>query len=178
MKEFTIIASTTKSFGIGKNGELPWKLAGDMAFFKHQTMTSIYNKQNAVIMGRKTWESLPIKSRPLVQRINVVISRNPLIREELNIPEKVIVANSLYSALTILSNKNDIDQIYIIGGETIYREAISSCLCSKILLTQIDTDISGLDTFFPVIPDVFKQNKISDIIVENDLKYRFTVYEK
>ena len=143
MKHFSVIvAATASTFGIGKNGDLPWKLAGDMAFFKRQTVTSVSSKRNVVIMGRKTWESLPTKFRPLAQRINVVLSRNPTVRKDLNLPENVIVADSLDAALKQLDSddlKNDIDQIYIIGGESIYREAMASSLCSKIYLTQVDT---------------------------------------
>lgn len=182
MKHFSVIvAATASTFGIGKNGDLPWKLAGDMAFFKRQTVTSVSPKRNVVIMGRKTWESLPTKFRPLAQRINVVLSRNPAIRKDLNLPENVIVADSLDAALMQLDSeelKNDIDQIYIIGGESIYREAMASSLCAKIYLTQVDTEVPDLDTFFPFIPaHRFKQTMRSAPIVEKDLKYRFTEYD-
>ena len=182
MKHFSVIvAATASTFGIGKNGDLPWKLAGDMAFFKRQTVTSVSSKRNVVIMGRKTWESLPTKFRPLAQRINVVLSRNPTIRKDLNLPENVIVADSLDAALKQLDSddlKNDIDQIYIIGGESIYREAMASSLCSKIYLTQVDTEVPDLDTFFPFIPaHRFKQTMRSAPITEKDLKYRFTEYD-
>ena len=74
MKKFAIIASVSKkSFGIGNNGKIPWKLTGDMVFFRRTTSFCSKDKKNAVIMGRKTWQSLPNKSRPLQQRINVVI---------------------------------------------------------------------------------------------------------
>jgi dihydrofolate reductase / thymidylate synthase len=182
MKHFSVIvAATASTFGIGKNGDLPWKLAGDMAFFKRQTVTSVSPKRNVVIMGRKTWESLPTKFRPLAQRINVVLSRNPAIRKDLNLPENVIVADSLDAALMQLDSeelKNDIDQIYIIGGESIYREAMASSLCAKIYLTQVDTEVPDLDTFFPFIPaHRFKQTMRSAPIVEKDMKYRFTEYD-
>jgi dihydrofolate reductase / thymidylate synthase len=182
MKNFSVIvAATASTFGIGKNGDLPWKLAGDMAFFKRQTVTSVPLKKNVVIMGRKTWESLPAKFRPLAQRINVVLSRNPMIRKQLSLPENVIVANSLDEALHTLDStelKDEIDQIYIIGGESIYKEAIASSHCSKIYLTQVDTDVPDLDTFFPLIPaHRFKQTMRSAPIVEKDLKYRFTEYD-
>lgn len=182
MKHFSVIvAATASTFGIGKNGDLPWKLAGDMAFFKRQTVTAAPSKRNVVIMGRKTWESLPVKFRPLAQRINVVLSRNPLIRQQLNLPETVIVADSLDAALETLDSdemKKEIDQIYIIGGESIYREAMASSLCSKIYLTQVDTEVPDLDTFFPFIPaHRFKQTNRSAAIVEKDLKYRFTEYD-
>ena len=182
MKHFSVIvAATASTFGIGKNGDLPWKLAGDMAFFKRQTVTAAASKKNVVIMGRKTWESLPVKFRPLAQRINVVLSRNPAIRQELNLPESVIVANSLDAALSTLSSddlKDGIDHIYIIGGESIYREAMASSSCAKIYLTQVDTEVPDLDTFFPFIPaHRFKQTHRSAPITEKNLRYRFTEYD-
>ena len=76
-----------------------------MAFFKRvTTLCDEAGKQNAVIMGRKTYESIPSKFRPLDNRVNVVISRNPSIREELAIPDNVMVASSLPEALELLEN--------------------------------------------------------------------------
>jgi len=181
MKHFSVIvAATASTFGIGKNGDLPWKLAGDMAFFKRQTISTSPLKKNVVIMGRKTWESLPVKYRPLIHRVNVVLSRNPAIREELQLPESVIVASSLDAALSTLSSdeiKDTIDQIYIIGGESIYREAMASTFCSKIFLTQVDTEVPDLDTFFPFIPaHRFKQTMRSKPVIEKGISYRYTEY--
>lgn len=183
MKNFAVIvAATASTLGIGKNGDLPWKLAGDMAFFKRQTLeTTAPSKKNVVIMGRKTWESLPVKFRPLSQRINVVLSRNPSIREELNLPDSVVVANSLEAALSKLSSdelKDEVDHIYVIGGESIYREALNSKQCSKIYLTQVDMEMPDLDTFFPTIPaHRFKQMYRSAPVTEKGIQYRFTEYD-
>lgn len=72
-----VVAATKNGLGIGKDGTLPWKLPGDMAYFKELTSrTRDSAKQNAVIMGRKTWESIPTKFRPLKGRINIVLSRS------------------------------------------------------------------------------------------------------
>lgn len=72
-----VVAATKDSFGIGKDGTMPWKLPGDMAYFKALTsQTRDSKKQNAVIMGRKTWDSIPAKFRPLPGRINVILSRS------------------------------------------------------------------------------------------------------
>jgi dihydrofolate reductase / thymidylate synthase len=178
MKNFAVIvAATASSLGIGKHGDLPWKIPGDMLFFKKQTISSSPVKRNAVIMGRKTWESLPAKFRPLVQRINVILSKNPAIREELNLPDSVLVADSLDAALLKVSG-DEIDQVYVIGGGSIYKEALNSNHCTKIYLTQVETDIPDLDTFFPVIPaHRFKQSMRSAAINENGIKYRFTEYD-
>jgi dihydrofolate reductase len=73
---FSVIVAATTSGGIGKDGNLPWRLSKDMQYFKAVTTRSPEGKRNAVIMGRKTWESIPAKFRPLPDRINVVITRN------------------------------------------------------------------------------------------------------
>ena len=73
---FQLVVAATRKLGIGKSGSMPWKLPGDMAYFKDITSkTADSSKQNAVIMGRKTWESIPPKFRPLPGRINVVLTR-------------------------------------------------------------------------------------------------------
>merc|ERR1719421_691737 len=71
----SVIVATTQKGGIGKDGTLPWKLPEDMAHFKKVTTAAPEGKMNAVVMGRKTWESIPEKFKPLPGRINVVLSR-------------------------------------------------------------------------------------------------------
>lgn len=72
-----VVAASKNGLGIGKDGTMPWKLPGDMAYFKELTSrTRDAAKQNAVIMGRKTWESIPDKFRPLKGRLNIVLSRS------------------------------------------------------------------------------------------------------
>lgn len=72
-----VVAATKNGLGIGKDGQLPWKLPGDMAYFRELTSrTRDSTKQNAVIMGRKTWDSIPAKFKPLKGRINIVLSRS------------------------------------------------------------------------------------------------------
>ena len=72
-----VVASCKHTRGIGVGGKLPWSLRGDMQYFKQLTRsTADPLKRNAVIMGRKTWQSIPEKLRPLADRVNVVISRN------------------------------------------------------------------------------------------------------
>lgn len=79
---FQIVVAATRKLGIGKGGTMPWKLPGDMAYFKELTSrTADPAKQNAVVMGRKTWESIPPKFRPLPGRVNVVLTRGALGQE-------------------------------------------------------------------------------------------------
>ena len=77
MPSLTLIVAATLANGIGKGSRLPWKIPHDMSYFAHVTTHAPEGSMNAVIMGRKTWESIPAKNRPLKQRKNVVISRNP-----------------------------------------------------------------------------------------------------
>ncbi len=90
VKPIIAIVACTRDGGIGKEGKLPWKLSGDMAYFKRVTLDTedIPGKRNAVIMGRKTWESIPNSFRPLAGRLNVVLSRNP---KSINLPDGVVV---------------------------------------------------------------------------------------
>jgi dihydrofolate reductase/thymidylate synthase len=184
MKNFAVIvAATASTFGIGRLGGLPWKLPTDMAFFKKITSsTKNPSKQNAVIMGRKTWESLPSKFRPLSDRVNVVISGNPKLREELSIPSEVIISPNLSEALNALlvpEIEFKIESIFVIGGASVYREALCSQRCDHIFLTSIETEVDGLDTFFPNISAVdFRMISKSAPIRENDIKFCFTEFER
>ena len=78
MRSFSlVVAATVPDFGIGFNGSIPWRIPEDLKFFKDTTtFTKDNQKQNAVIMGRKTWESIPSKYRPLPSRLNIVLTRN------------------------------------------------------------------------------------------------------
>lgn len=187
MKSFSIVvAATANSLGIGKKGDLPWKIAEDMNYFKKLTTTivsdkihsSSLNKMNAVIMGRKTYESIPIKFRPLAGRLNVILSKNENLRKTMDIPENVIVSKSLSDALELLSTeefKDIVSDIFVIGGGQIYTESIHSSYCSKIYLTEILTDILDLDTFFPIISaSKFVLSKRSPVHQDQNHSYRFT----
>eukprot|EP01043_Picozoa_sp_COSAG02_P013258 COSAG02_NODE_527_length_20704_cov_120.745462_10_plen_104_part_00 len=73
-----IVAASRGSWGIGKDGGIPWQLPGDMAHFRKVTLETVDpERQNAVVMGRRTWESIPPKFRPLAGRINIVLTRTP-----------------------------------------------------------------------------------------------------
>eukprot|EP01130_Rhizamoeba_saxonica_P016823 TRINITY_DN784_c0_g1_i2.p1 TRINITY_DN784_c0_g1~~TRINITY_DN784_c0_g1_i2.p1 ORF type:complete len:195 (-),score=45.86 TRINITY_DN784_c0_g1_i2:61-645(-) len=133
-------------------GVMPWSsIKKDMAFFRNITSFSCENKMNAVIMGRKTYFSIPEQYRPLDDRINIIITRNVNLREEENIPEDVIIVHSLEEAL-ILSNENHlIDKVWVIGGGTIYNQAVAykdSSLLDAVYITKIDFAYSGVDTYF------------------------------
>jgi dihydrofolate reductase / thymidylate synthase len=183
MKTFSIVvaAATSSNFGIGKNGGLPWKIAEDMAFFKSVTMTAPASKLNAVIMGRKTYESIPAKFRPLAGRLNIVLSRDSAIRESLSLPDGVLSAGSLNEAMAILSGaeySEKVHDVFIIGGASVYEEALTSPSCAKVFLTEVINEIDGLDTFFPRVPaDKFRLIKRSKLQQSNEFSFRFAEYE-
>lgn len=117
---------------IGRNNTLPWHLPEDMAHFKRLTMGC------PVIMGRKTWESLPERFRPLPGRRNVVVSRQPT----LNVSGAEL-ANSLDAALAATA---DASQVFVIGGGALYAEALPRA--DRLVLTEVDAVLEG-NTFFP-----------------------------
>jgi dihydrofolate reductase len=77
ISRLTIIVAATTTNGIGKAGGMPWHISADLKYFKDVTSKAPEGTQNVVIMGRKTWESIPAKNRPLADRFNIVISKDP-----------------------------------------------------------------------------------------------------
>jgi dihydrofolate reductase / thymidylate synthase len=129
--------------------------------------------------------SLPKKFRPLEDRVNVVISRDSDCRIKFEIPESVLVATSLENAMNQLIDYNHPDarvlgEIFIIGGEGIYRDAMTSKLCSKLYVTEVFGDYQNLDTFFPLISasDYTLAKRSAKLISENGIEYRFVEYQQ
>lgn len=178
-KPVAAIAAACRSNGIGNKGSLPWRLKQEMAFFTRITShTEDREKKNAVVMGRKTWESIPVKYRPLEKRVNVVLSAR--------LDHVPVGADLLFSSLDVclqsLQSNQAIERIFVIGGQQVYADAINSPLCQRIYLTRIDADFE-CDTFFPAFdPDVYAEvtdaSVPSDEQQENGIKYRFHVYDR
>lgn len=170
----TLIVAATAKNGIGKDGALPWPmLKKEMAYFARVTKRvpqatntgSLQSdalkekilhdaQRNAVIMGRKTWESIPPKFRPLKDRTNIVISSRS--RDELKgVSQDVIVSSSIFSGLEELSQRVregkslPLGRAFIIGGSSIYKAAAEMEQTKHILLTRIRKEYE-CDTFFPV----------------------------
>ena len=188
-KAFQLVVAATKQLGIGRNGSLPWKLPGDMAYFKHiTTKTADPNKRNAVIMGRKTWESIPPKFRPLKNRLNVVLTRQQIDKNSSrsangsNNPSSesdVVKCSSLSSAMSLLTGTeyNDhLENIFVIGGGQVYKEAVEAPECAVIHLTVIESHFE-CDTFFPEIdPKRFALWSAASPQSDNDVRYHFLCY--
>ncbi|KFX98858.1 hypothetical protein V490_02059 [Pseudogymnoascus sp. VKM F-3557] len=163
-KELTIIvAATARNMGIGRAGELPWTgLRKEMAYFarvtKRTPLAATPNPEppkplrNAVIMGRKTWDSIPLRFRPLKGRVNVVLSRShttPKPLPDIDTDEEPLRVASLSDAMEALETSNEIGKVFVIGGAEIYRMALQEQATKRILLTRILNDFE-CDTFFPV----------------------------
>lgn len=171
--KFSIVAAADKNMGIGVDNKLPWRLKGDMQYFQYVTSEAEQGKVNAVIMGRKTWESLPRKSQPLKGRLNVVLSRK---YQEL--PEGVMASSSFEDAMAELWHDENIDKIFVIGGANVYEQAMKHPDLDRVYLTEVD-EVFNCDAFFPEIDyRKFEIVEITDPHEEKGLEYRFAVYER
>lgn len=139
-----VVAVCKQSRGIGNAGQLPWRLRADMAFFKQLTRsTRDPCKRNAVIMGRKTWQSIPARFRPLDDRVNIVLSRSATAAADLELPAGVVHAESLDKALELLDEASDlgggVETVYVIGGSSVYAEALAlPAGCARLHVTEVE----------------------------------------
>ncbi len=172
---FDVIVAMDLNSGIGKGGGLPWHLPADLKYFKQLTTTTRFpSRKNAVIMGRKTWESLPEKFRPLPDRINAIISRN----KDLVLPDGVLKEDSLEGVLNRLSAMTiEVENIFVIGGAQIFKEAITHPGCRKIYATQILKKFD-CDTFFPPFDPSWERVSQSPQFIDHLLEYCFSEYVK
>lgn len=155
---FSIIAAIGKNHELGKNNQLIFRLKEDMKFFKETT------SGHPVVMGRKTWESLPGK---LKNRTNIVISRH-----NVEGPDELVADIPTF----INTYKDTNEEIFIIGGGSIYKEFLP--YASNLYLTEVEASALGADTFFPD----FDKSKYSREIIkkgsENGINFTFVKYTK
>lgn len=173
-----LICAICENNGIGNKGDLPWKLRKEMAFFTRMTSkTKEASCQNAVVMGRNTWESIPNKYKPLANRLNVVISKSTS-----DFPEGIQCYTSVTEALKRLQGDESLEAIWIIGGYNIYKEAIDKKLCDKLFLTKIKKRFE-CDTFFPEFPQseyqiISHEDVAQEEQEENGIRYQYEVHER
>ncbi|KAI1168075.1 dihydrofolate reductase [Nemania serpens] len=166
--ELTLVVAATRSMGIGRSGTLPWTgLKKEMAYFARVTKRSpsLLNQEdgsppaamNAVIMGRKTWDSIPPKFRPLKGRLNVVISRShadpPAGAVDVDAETEAVKVGSLDQAIQYLQSRAPTaaptGRVFVIGGAQIYAAALELREARRVLLTRVLSDFE-CDTFFPL----------------------------
>lgn len=167
MMALTLIAAVARNGVIGKDNGLLWRLPEDMQRFKALT------SGNAVIMGRKTWESLPAKFRPLPGRHNIVVTRDAAYRAD-----GATVVHSLDAALAAAGNAagNEKPAVFVIGGAQLY--ALALPLATRLELTEIDADFDGDAHFPPVDPATWRETSRQHRVASADFSYDFVTYER
>lgn len=152
-----LIAAIAKNNCIGKDNQLPWHIPEDLEHFKKLTTGKV------VLMGRKTWESIPEKFRPLPNRKNLVITRNT----NYEIPKGMEIFNNTESALEKYKDQD----VFVIGGAGIYKQTID--LADTLYITHVHKEVEG-DAFFPEIdPEIWKE-----VEREDHEKFSFVTYKR
>jgi len=158
-----IVGAHATNRAIGSAGKIPWKCRADMKFFKETTSGS--TKMNAVVMGRKTFESL---HAPLPNRLNVVLTKGsllipPLIKNN----DSIVFSNDFDKIIDELELNPNIEAIFVIGGENIYKQSLQHPKCEKIYLNlvHVECDLSGADAFFPDI-DLTQYGLVETTIID------------
>jgi dihydrofolate reductase len=159
--ELKLIYARSRNGVIGRDGQLPWHLPADLAHFKQTTLGQ------AVVMGRKTWDSLPERFRPLPGRTNIVITR----QTGWHAPG-ALVAHSLAQAMSLCPAPGP---LWVIGGAEIYAQALP--LASTVVVTEIDVEVQG-DAHAPKLGTEWKE--MSRLLQQNEdgLRYSFVAYNK
>lgn len=156
-----LVWAEARGGAIGRDGTMPWHLPEDLAHFKRVTMG------DPVVMGRRTWDSLPERFRPLPGRENIVVSRS----SDFQAPGASVVA-SLDEAVAAVGGA---ERICVIGGGQLYRAAMP--IATELLVTRIDLDVPDADTFAPEIgPEWSLTAPGESLVAANGLGYRFERY--
>ncbi|WP_078085519.1 dihydrofolate reductase [Microbulbifer mangrovi] len=138
-----MIVAMARNRAIGRENTLPWRISGDLQFFKRTTLGK------PIVMGRKTFESI---GRPLPGRQNIVITRNP----DWSV-DGVTVVSSLEQALDVAAAtaaREGADEVMVIGGAEIYRQAMP--LAQRLYVTEVDAEVEG-DAFFPALNETWRE---------------------
>ena len=150
----SLIVAKSKHNVIGDKGRIPWHIPNDLKRFKELTT------DNVVIMGRKTFESLPEENRPLPNRVNIILSKDKSYHSTC-----CMVFDSLKKALRKAGSDK---KVFVIGGGEIYKEALK--YADNVYVTEVDGEFEG-DTYFPTLNRTWKEVKR-----EEKEGYRFIDY--
>jgi dihydrofolate reductase len=131
---FDVVIAADRGWGIGKANALPWpKLRADQQHFRRMTNAASPGKRNAIVMGRKTWDSAEIASRPLPNRLNVVVSRG-----EIAVPPGVLAVHSLDEALAVVAALADVEHTFLVSGAGLLAAALTHPELRYVYLTRVD----------------------------------------
>lgn len=166
LARFNIIVAVDSAGGISREGELPWNNQADMRFFRE---TTVGRGRNAVIMGRKTYESIPAEVRPLAKRSCHIISST---WSQESHPDIRVHPSLMDGLIYIGSSRKKYNDVFVIGGETIYHQVMDRFLylCDKIYLTKFKINFN-CDKFFPVDPESMN-NRFTDSEFQTSSKTR------
>ena len=165
MSKINIIVAVTNNNVIGKGNTMPWHLPTDLKNFKNIT------NGHCVVMGRKCWESIPEKFRPLPNRTNVVITRN-----EAYEASGAATLGDIDRVLTNFKENGDDDEIFVIGGAQIYKEAFKHA--DKLYITRILADVEGDVLLEGLDINEWELTDDTDTMTENGFNYKFEEYKK
>lgn len=165
--KFNLIACVDNNYGIGRDNTIPWFYSKDLQHFKKLTS----EKNNIVIMGYKTYLSLPLNNKPLKNRINIVLTTQKIKSNN----ENLLYFNDILSILIYLeNNKKAINNVWIIGGETIYKQFLDLHIISNIYITKIYQQSFNCSTFFP--SNYLKYFTLKDSYIDEEYnKYSFSI---
>ncbi len=164
VQKLNLIVAVDKNWAIGKNNKMLWSIPADMRFFREKTTGHV------VVMGRKTLESFP-NGLPLKQRTNIVLTANP----RYHVKDALIV-HTIEELLERLKGY-DPREVFVIGGESIYRQLLS--YCDTAYVTRIDHAYDA-DTYFPNLDQMpeWTMTEVSEEQTSFDLEFVFTKYER
>lgn len=157
-----------------KDNSLPWKLWKDMNFFKQMTLSTEDEKKiNAVIMWRKTWESIPENFRPLLWRLNCILTRE---KKSSDI-ENILYFSSLKKSLEALNKIETVENIFIIWWASLYNSILKNSNLRNIFLTRVQWNFD-CDIFFDWIPSSFELFKKHEVLEESWIKFNFENWKR
>jgi dihydrofolate reductase len=164
--KISLLVAASNNGAIGKNNNLLWHLPNDLKMFKNLTSRKV------VMMGRKTYESI---CKPLPNRLNIIITKDPDY-----VATDCLISNSLEHAIELVQPIEGLDETFIIGGGTIYKQALELDIIDELYLTKVNVDVEDADTFFE-----FDESKWASVTQEKHSKddrhftdYTFIKYRK
>ena len=178
--KLNLIVAVCEGGGIGAGGSLPWRLKTELRYFARMTKTTVdKEKRNAVLMGRKTWESIPDKFRPLRDRVNIVLTRS----SDKVAGDEVIVCPSFEAAVDKIDTDLGglVETCWVIGGSSVYREGINNDRVSRVYRTEV-MERFDCDTFMEELGEEWEE--VEDDTVpqgvqeEEGVKFRYRVFQR
>lgn len=158
-----LIAALGKNREIGKNNDLMWHLPKDMKFFKDTTVGS------PVIMGRKNWDSIPERYRPLSGRLNIVLTHDTSWNAD-----GAMVAHKLEDALHLAAHTGA-ETCYVVGGAQIYALALDAGVADELVLTHVEADFPDAEAFFPPFEaEHWKKEVLGHVPADDKHAFAFT----